>query len=65
MSDASQRKGVELHSPDNVLDPVREEEHEREVMELAVDWDGLVLLCRSTDIDAILGLALGNDACEG
>jgi hypothetical protein len=50
-------------SADDVLDPVREEEHEGEVLELAVHRDRLVLLRRARDIDAVLRLALGDDAC--
>ena len=48
----------------DVLDAVRVEQHEGEVLELAVHRDRLVLLRRTTDVNAVLRLTLGNDAWE-
>ena len=49
----------------HVLDSVRVEQHECEVLELAVHGDRLVLLRRARHIDAVLRLALGDDAWGG
>ena len=45
---------------DHVLDAVGVEQHEHEVRELGVHREGLVLLCRARDVDAVLRLALGD-----
>ena len=47
---------------DHVLDTVGVEEHQRKVLELAVHGDRLVLLRRARHVDAVLRLALGDDA---
>ncbi len=48
----------------HVLDSVGVKEHEGEVLKLAVHRDRLVLLRRAAHIDAVLCLALGDDAWE-
>ncbi len=47
---------------DHVLNAMGVEEHEGEILELAVHRDRLVLLRRARDVDAVLRLALGDDA---
>ena len=47
---------------DDVLDAAAVEAHEDKVLELGVDGDGLILLGRAAHVDAVLRLALGDDA---
>jgi len=47
---------------DDVLDPMRVEEHQHKVLELAVHGERLILLGRAAHVDAVLRLALGDDA---
>jgi len=50
------------NSPNDVLDPAAVETHEDKVLELGMHRNALVLLGRTADIDAVLRLALGDDA---
>jgi hypothetical protein len=45
-----------------VLYSVGVEQHQSEVLKLAMHWDCLVLLRRAANVDAILRLTLGDDA---
>jgi len=49
---------------DHVLESAAVEAHEHKVLKLGVHRDRLVVLGRAAHIDAVLRLAVGDDACE-